>query len=137
MNKLQRSILEKLNGKHVVELMKNLNINNLLVFGSLLTDEFNEFSDIDVAVLGEEKLELDDILNIELTLEKILGRNIDLVDLRDLNIDIFIKITILNTAKTAYTTDNGDSLDFFIDEVDRYYRENEDFFYYRRMDLLW
>jgi hypothetical protein len=35
-----------------------LPINNILVFGSLITDEFNEESDVDIAILGDTKLHI-------------------------------------------------------------------------------
>jgi predicted nucleotidyltransferase len=53
-----------LQSKEVLEFIKTLNIGNMLVFGSVLTDEFNDNSDVDVAILGKEKLKLNDILKL-------------------------------------------------------------------------
>jgi len=53
----------------------------------------------------------------------LIKRPIDVVDLRSETLDLFIKIDILNTGKSIYTTDNNESLEKFIDELDWYYKE--------------
>jgi len=111
-------------------------LNNILVFGSLITDEFNEESDVDIAILGDIKLHIKDVLRLELFFEDLLEKPIDVVDLRSETLDLFIKIDILNTGKSIYTTDNNESLERFIDELDWYYKENEHYFQCRKRDLI-
>ncbi len=136
MNNSQIEILEKIKSKDLMEISKNYMIKNILVFGSILTDDFNINSDVDIAILSDEKLKLNDILSLELFFEEILNRPIDVVDLNSTTLDLFIKINILNTGKVLYTSDNNKSLEELIDKLEWYYRENENFFYYRKRDLL-
>lgn len=132
----QSEILEKLKSSEIEQYAKKLDLNNMLVFGSILTDDFNDESDVDIAVLGFEKLKITDILNLELFLEDILERPIDVVDLNSEGLDIFIKIDILNKGRSIYSSDNNKSLEKLIDKTEMFYRENENFFFCRRMDLL-
>ena len=136
MNEEQLNIVNKLKCNEIKEYASKLSINNILVFGSLITDEFNKESDVDIAILGDIKLHIKDVLRLELFLEDLLERPIDVVDLRSETLDLFIKIDILNTGKSIYTTDNNESLERFIDELDWYYKENEHYFQCRKRDLI-
>ena len=91
---------------------------------------------MDITILGTSKLTIKEILKLELFLEDLLERNIDVIDLNSDNLDIFIKIDILNDGKSIYTTDNNKFLEKFIEKVDWYYRENEYYFKCRRRELL-
>lgn len=129
-------ILDKLKSDELKEYLNKININSALVFGSLINGDFNEESDVDIAVIGTSKLPIKVILKLELFLEDLLGRNIDVIDINSDNLDIFIKINILNTGKSIYSIDNNRFLEEFIDKVDWYYRENEHYFNCRKRDLL-
>ena len=133
MENIQLEILDKLKSKELKNYLSKLDINNALVFGSIITDNFNEESDVDIAILGTSKLTIKEILKLELFLEDLLERNIDV---NSDNLDIFIKIDILNDGKSIYTTDNNKFLEKFIEKVDWYYRENEYYFKCRRRELL-
>lgn len=130
------TILEKLKSKEFVSFIEKFNVPNVMVFGSLLTDLFNDESDVDIAILGEEVISLDDILEIELFLEGFLERAIDVVDLRSSTLDIFVKINILNSSRVIYSTDI-DKIEKYCDEVDWIYKENEDYFYFRKRDVFY
>ena len=136
MENIQLEILDKLKSKELKNYLSKLDINNALVFGSIITDNFNEESDVDIAILGTSKLTIKEILKLELFLEDLLERNIDVIDLNSDNLDIFIKIDILNDGKSIFTTDNNKFLEKFIEKVDWYYRENEYYFKCRRRELL-
>ena len=136
MENIQLEILDKLKSKELKNYLSKLDINNALVFGSIITDNFNEESDVAIAILGTSKLTIKEILKLELFLEDLLERNIDVIDLNSDNLDIFIKIDILNDGKSIYTTDNNKFLEKFIEKVDWYYRENEYYFKCRRRELL-
>ena len=132
----QIKILRKLGGDEVKNYLSNFPISSVLLFGSITTDEFNEESDVDIAIIGEFKIDISRILRLELFLEDFLERTIDVVDLRSENLDIFIKINILNNGKTIYSKDNDKILNKLREETDWYYRENEHYFQCRRRDLL-
>ncbi|MBB6716496.1 type VII toxin-antitoxin system MntA family adenylyltransferase antitoxin [Clostridium gasigenes] len=129
-------ILEKLNSDNLKSYFSKLGLNTALVFGSVLTDEFNEESDVDIAILSSSKLNIKAILNLELYLEDLLDRPIDVVDLNSEKLDVFIKIDILNNNKLIYSQDNSVSLNKLIDNTEWYYRENEHYFECRKRDLL-
>lgn len=136
-NLLDKStILEKLYSDDFKVFVQKFKLDNIMVFGSLLTEEFSDESDVDIALLGDEAIALDDILEIELFLEDFLGRAIDVVDLRSSTLDIFIKINILNSCKFVYSTDK-EKFEKFCDEVHWIYKENEDYFYFRERDVLY
>lgn len=136
MDDIRVDIIKKLNSDEFKTYVKGLAVNDVLLFGSTINGDFNEESDVDIAVLGTLKLSISEILRFELFLEDLLGRRIDVVDLHSETLDIFIKINILNTGKSIYTIDNNQYLNKFMDEVDFYYRENEHYFRCRRRELL-
>ena len=129
-------ILEKLEGKEFINYINKLSINSVLVFGSVITDEFNEESDVDIAILGKSKFNMTEILRLESFLEDLLVRSIDVIDLKSENLDIFIKINILNNGEIIYSTDDNEALEDLKEKLDWYYRENENYFECRKRDLL-
>lgn len=129
-------ILDKLASVEFIKFISKFNISTVVVFGSICNGEFNELSDVDIALLGKNKILLDSILDIELFLERFLERQIDVVDLRSDTLDLFIKINILNSGKVIYSADNNELFESFCDETDRIYKENKNFMYFRRGDVL-
>lgn len=106
------------------------------MFGSIINNELNEESDVDLALLANKEIELDNILEIELFLQNLLNREIDILDLRNEALDLFVKINILNTGKVIYSKDNRKSSDILYDETDRLYKENENFISYHTRRFL-
>ena len=133
---IKEEIINKLRSEEFINFVKKFDILNISIFGSILTEEFNEGSDVDIAILGKDSFSLDNILEIELFLEKFLERETDVVDLRSATLDMFVKITILNTGETIYSTDSKAFEDFY-DEVEWVYRENENFIHFRKVDVLY
>lgn len=129
-------ILNKLTSAKFIEFISKFDVYNVMIFGSICNNEFNELSDVDVAVLGKNKILLDSILDIELFLEGFLGRQIDVIDLRSDTLDLFIKINILNSGNIIYSKDNNELFEKFCEDTDRIYKENENFMYFRRVDVL-
>ena len=129
-------IMDKLKSKEVVNFLNKYNISSMLTFGSFNNDNFSEESDIDIAIIGKHKIDLDEILEFELFLEKLLKREIDVIDLRSGSLNIFVKINVLNEGIIIYSNDDNYILDKFIDITDKIYKENEDFFWFRRKDVL-
>ena len=98
--------------------------------------EFTEESDVDLAIICEEKMNLENILEIELYFEDILKREIDVIDLKSDSLDLFLKINILNNGKVLYTRDENKVLEEFKNAVDWIYRENKDYILFRKRDVL-
>lgn len=136
MNSCQDIILSKLNDEKTAEIFDKFNIYEAIVCGSVITDEFTDDSDVDIAVMTNRKIKLDEILKIEMFFEDYLGRSIDVVDINSDSLDFFVKVSMLNNGRLIYSKDNGEFLNKIIDELDWYYKENENFFMCRKRDLI-
>ena len=132
----RHEIIKKLYSEELKEYLNKINIKSAIVFGSIITEEFNNESDVDIAILGDSLIDMKTILKLELFLEDLLGRPIDVIDLKSSSLDIFIKIDALNTGVSIYTSDEGKYLEIFKESVDSNYRENEYYFECRKRDLL-
>lgn len=93
----KEDILRLVKSNEFKEIFKRNNIENVIMFGSLTKDDFNEESDIDIAIIGENKISDTVDLNLTLELEDFLGRSIDLIDINDEEIENIIKIEALNS----------------------------------------
>lgn len=71
------------NIQKIVALCKKYKVNKLFVFGSILTDHFNEDSDVDL-VVSFNKAEISDYFNnyfdFKYSLEELFGRDVDLLE---------------------------------------------------------
>ncbi|MGL5152813.1 MAG: nucleotidyltransferase family protein [Clostridium sp.] len=132
----KEEIFNLLKSQEFINSIESFGIYSLLIFGSILTDEFNEESDVDFAVISEREMELDLILDLEIYLHNLLGREIDVIDLKAKNIDLFLMVDILNKNNILYTKDENNELECLYNEIDKVYKENENFFYFRKVDLL-
>lgn len=132
----KNDIIKKLTSKETFDLFYKYNLKNVVTFGSINTDDFNDYSDIDLAIIADKKLDLDDILEIELYLENILKREIDIIDLNSNTLDLFVKINILNCNNIIYSIDDKKSLVDLYNKTDLFYRDNKDYIFFRRMDVL-
>lgn len=136
MNENRHEIIKKLYSEELKKYFDKIDIKSAMVFGSIITEEFNEESDVDIAILGNSPIDIKTILKLELFLEDLLGRSIDVIDLKNENLDIFIKIEALNKGVSIYTNDKGNYLEKFKESIDWYYKENEYYFECRKRDLL-
>ncbi len=86
------SIIEE-NKDKLIDLCKTHNVKEFFIFGSAITDQFNEESDIDFAVILNENLSPieygETFLNLLNELKEIFNRNIDLVSYRVIKNPIF------------------------------------------------
>jgi len=76
--------LIELNMDKIIALCKKYKVDKLWVFGSILTDRFNDDSDVDFLVdFEEDKIDLldyaDNFFNLIHAIEDVIGRKIDLV----------------------------------------------------------
>lgn len=72
-------------------------------FGSVLTDNFSQNSDIDILItfLPDSKYSLFDLAQMQMELEQLLGRKVDLVEKESL-VNPFRKHAILNNMEVVY-----------------------------------
>jgi len=84
-------------------------VSQLYVFGSILTNHFNETSDIDFLVTFNEGIELEQYaeyyFGLKFALEDLLGRDIDLVESITLRNKYFI-VEIDNTKQILYESES-------------------------------
>jgi predicted nucleotidyltransferase len=132
----KKLIMGKLKSEEVVNFLNKYNISSMLTFGSFNNENFTQESDIDIAIIGKDKIDLEEILEIELFLAKLLNKEIDVIDLKSESLYIFLKINVLNDGEIIYSNDANYNLEIFKDEIDRIYKENENFFWFRRKDVL-
>jgi uncharacterized protein len=88
------NIIEK-NIESLIDLCKQHKVKELYLFGSILTSKFNKDSDIDMLVQFDnvDILEYaDNYLDFKERLEKLLGREIDLIENQSIRNPIFRKI---------------------------------------------
>jgi predicted nucleotidyltransferase len=89
MNIIERNI------DRLIELCKNHKVSELYIFGSILTDKFSEKSDIDFLVQFE-KIDIreyfDNYMDFKENLEKLLDRQIDLLENQAIRNPVFRKV---------------------------------------------
>ena len=129
-------IMGKLKSEEVVNFLNKYDISTMLTFGSINNEEFTKESDIDIAIIGKHKIDLEEILEIELFLAKLLNKEIDVIDLKSEGLYIFLKINVLNDGEIIYSNDDNYNFEVFKDETDKIYKENENFFWFRKKDVL-
>ena len=92
--------------KQIIAFCKKWNITELALFGSILRDDFKPESDIDflVTFTPEADWSLLDHIKMEMELEKILGRKVDIVTKRSIEYsqNPIRKKAILESAKVFY-----------------------------------
>ena len=69
---------------------------SILLYGSFARGTNTRESDIDIAIIGENKISDTVDLNLTLELEDFLGRSIDIIDINDEEIENIIIIEALN-----------------------------------------
>ena len=89
------------NSQKIIALCKKHKVGKLFVFGSILTDRFNEESDVDM-VVDFDKVTLEDYadnyFDLKFSLEDIFGREVDLLE------DKAILLMLLNDSKISRMT---------------------------------
>ncbi len=77
--------LIELNLQHILDLCRKHNVKTLSVFGSILTDRFNDQSDVDLLV-DFKPIDLDtfdyvgNYFSLKDSLERLFNRNVDLIE---------------------------------------------------------
>ena len=89
----------------IADFCRRWRIEELSLFGSVLTDEFRPDSDVDVLAVFEEDAGWDlwDVMHAEEELKRILGRDVDLVEKRAVK-NPFRRDHILKNREVVYAT---------------------------------
>ena len=78
----------------ILEVLKKYDVRKASLFGSIVTDDFNENSDIDILVEFNGKKSLLDLAGLQLELKEKLNREVDVVTYN--SISKYLKDIILN-----------------------------------------
>ncbi|MCB2289155.1 nucleotidyltransferase domain-containing protein [Clostridium sp. CS001] len=124
--KTKEELLEIITCAEFKNIFLSNKISNVIIFGSFTNDDFNSESDIDIAIIGEDKISFSKELELTQVLEGKLQRNVDLIDINDENVSNVIKIAALNS---KFIIIRDKLLDEATDFYDRLYKENEEFWY--------
>lgn len=90
--------------EEITQLCSEYNVEKMYLFGSVLTSKFNKESDVDFLVKFKAfdlKLYFINYLNLKEKLEKLLGRNVDLVEEQTID-NPFLKKSIDRSKKVIY-----------------------------------
>lgn len=107
--------------KVIHDITDRSDIDACYIFGSFLTPRFTEQS-IDIAVIGNIKLE--DILQLEATIEKALNRAIDLVKIEDL--PMYIQLSIISRNKRIIFKETENTTDY-LNKLEEWYKNEYPF----------
>lgn len=130
-DKSKEEVLALVSSQEFKDIFLKYNIDNVIIFGSLSTDKFNEESDIDIAIIGSEKISSKLDLTLSLELEGFLGRSIDLIDINDEDIENIIKIEALNSDMVIMKNEKYDEKYVYYDIL---FKENIEF--WNRLDKV-
>ncbi|CUN53783.1 nucleotidyltransferase family protein [Clostridium disporicum] len=130
-DKSKEEVLALVSSQEFKDIFLKYNIDNVIIFGSLSTDKFNEESDIDIAIIGSEKISSKLDLTLSLELEDFLGRSIDLIDINDEDIENIIKIEALNSDMVIMKNEKYDEKYVYYDIL---FKENIEF--WNRLDKV-
>lgn len=115
-----------MNNKEIIKNIHNIlnreDIDACYIFGSFLTERFTDESDIDIAIIGDIKLE--NILYLESILEETLNRKIDLVNIEELQ--KFIQLQVISRNKKIIFKDN-DNTQKYLYELEKWYKNEYPF----------
>ena len=90
--------------KNIVSLCKRYKVNKFFVFGSVLTDRFNDDSDIDLVVdFKKDEVEdyFDNYFDFKYSLQDLFGRKVDLVEEQSIKNPYFRK-SVDSTKRLIY-----------------------------------
>ena len=132
--KSREEILHIISKDEFKDIFLKRDINNVIIFGSFADGDFTDESDIDIAVIPEVDLCFDDEIDIEAQLEDLLGRSIDIINIKDKNTNELIKIQALNSRFIVMKNEKYEKAQDF---YENYCRENEEFWYFLDKEVLY
>ena len=116
----KEEIINFLKSEQSITLFKKQNINSVMLFGSIVTQDFEEYSDVDIAILSKTKIALVDIMDLEETISSMINREVDIVNLNDDEMDLRFKVSVYDNGMLIYN-----------DELDLYNKE------YNKTDIIY
>jgi len=106
------------------KIIEELNPQLIYLFGSYAKHKENDESDIDVAVFCKEKIDPVKLFNLQLSLGQLVNRDVDLIDMAD--IDIPFKIEIISAHYPLFELSSELRYEFEMNTISQYGRFNEE-----------
>lgn len=106
------------------KIIKELNPQLIYLFGSYAKNRENDESDIDVAMLCKEKIDSVKLFDLQLSLGHILNKDVDLIDMND--IDIPFKIEIISARYPLFELSGEFRYEFEMKTISQYVKFNEE-----------
>jgi len=106
------------------KIIEELNPQLIYLFGSYAKNKENDESDIDVAVFCKEKIDPVKLFNLQLSLGQLVNRDVDLIDMAD--IDIPFKIEIISAHYPLFELSSELRYEFEMNTISQYGRFNEE-----------
>lgn len=106
------------------KIIEELNPELIYLFGSYAKNCENDESDIDVAVLCEEKIDSVKLFNLQLLLGQLVDSDVDLIDMTV--IDIPFKIEIISARYPLFQKSGESRCEFEMTTISQYGRFNEE-----------
>ena len=131
----KNKIIELLKSDKCSKIYENYGINSVIIFGSIVTDDFEEYSDVDIAVLSSHKIGLSAIMDIEDSISNLINRDVDVVFLNGEDTDLRFKVTVYDSGILIYN-DKNDVFTKDYNKTDIIYKNNEEFRYFRERDVI-
>lgn len=107
------------------------NIDAIGFFGSRARGDYNEYSDFDIFIIGDINLSKE--LELEAELEDMFPSSVDVIKLTE-ETDKFLLKNVMNDGVVFYNKNNV--FEKLYNFVECFFKENSDFLYYRKRDLL-
>lgn len=112
--------LQDIESKIIFLLTKMANIKAIYLYGSIITEYYNDESDIDIAILLDKKINSSEIFEINCVLTNELNKEVDLVQLY--TVSTVLQMQIIQTGKRIFCKDesfcNGFETQIFCDYVE-------------------
>lgn len=106
------------------KIIEELNPQLIYLFGSYAKNKENDESDIDIAVFCKEKIDPVKLFNLQLSLGQLVNRDVDLIDMAD--IDIPFKIEIISAHYPLFELSSELRYEFEMNTISQYGRFNEE-----------
>ena len=130
-------ILEKLKSPMCINIFKNEQVTTVILFGSILRDDFAPYSDIDIAILCNNDIPFTVLAAMEESFQDIFKREIDIINLADENTELNLRVDIFDNGEIIYVDDNLELYNSNYNKVERIYKENETFRYFKERELIY
>lgn len=84
-------------------LTSSVNIKAIYLYGSAITEYFNEESDIDIAILLDKKIDFSALFELQVLLSKEMNKDIDLVQLD--TVSTVLQMQVIQSGKRIFCND--------------------------------